>query len=97
MQSLKGGADQPLSPIGHRCFGAVPLGHLGRVGLNLMLTILAPNDQPDPCGGGATQRHRWTGLGFHRCWSGRRMTASGGLFVMRKKLSNATRPTMLKA
>ena len=41
------GADQPLSPIGHRCFGAVPLGHLGGGGLDLMAAILAPHDQPD--------------------------------------------------
>lgn len=38
------GADQPLSPIGHGHFGAVPLGHLGRVGLKLMPAILAPDD-----------------------------------------------------
>jgi hypothetical protein len=30
------GADQPLSPIGHRHCRAVSLGHVGRVGLDLM-------------------------------------------------------------
>jgi hypothetical protein len=44
------GTDLPLAPIGHGHLGAVSLGHLGGVGLNLMLTILAPNDQPDVCG-----------------------------------------------
>jgi hypothetical protein len=39
------GADEPLSPIRHSSFGAVSLGHLGGVGLGLMLA--APNDQPD--------------------------------------------------
>jgi hypothetical protein len=41
------GADQPLAPIGHSSFGAVLLGHLGRVGLDLVPAILAPHDQPD--------------------------------------------------
>jgi hypothetical protein len=45
------GTDQPLTPIEHGHFGAVPLGHLGRVGLDLMAAILAPNDQPDAGGG----------------------------------------------
>jgi hypothetical protein len=52
------GADQPLSPIRHSRFGAVPLGHLGRVGLNLVAAILAPNDQPDAGGGSISERHR---------------------------------------
>jgi hypothetical protein len=51
------GADQPLSPIGHRRCRAVPLGHLGGVGLNLVAAILAPDDQPD-AGGGVAKRHR---------------------------------------
>jgi hypothetical protein len=55
------GADQPLAPIGHGRFGAVLLGHLGRVGLDLVAAILAPNDQPDAGSGGATQRHRRAG------------------------------------
>jgi hypothetical protein len=59
------GADQPLSPIGHRRFGAVSLGHFGRVGLNLVAAILAPNDQPDAGGGCIAERHRRAGLGFH--------------------------------
>jgi hypothetical protein len=46
------GADQPGAPIEHRACRAVPLGHLAGVGLDLVLTVLAPNDQPD-AGGGA--------------------------------------------
>jgi hypothetical protein len=42
-------ADQPLSPIGHGRFGAVALGHLGRVGLDLMLAT--KRDQPDAAAG----------------------------------------------
>jgi len=30
-----------------------------------MPAFLAPNDQPDAGSGGATQRHRWAGIGFH--------------------------------
>jgi len=55
------GADQPLSPIGHRRFGAVLLGHLGGIGLDLMAAILAPNDQPDAGGGSIAERHRRAG------------------------------------
>ena len=46
-------------------FGAVSLGHLGRVGLDLMLTVLAPNDQPDAGGGSVAERHWRAGFGFH--------------------------------
>jgi hypothetical protein len=59
------GADQPLSPIRHGGFGAAPLGHFGRVGLNLMRAILAPDNQPDAGGGSIAERHRRAGLGFH--------------------------------
>ena len=55
------GADQPLSPIGHRRFGAVPLGHFAGVGLDLVLTVLAPDDQPDAGGGSIAERHRRAG------------------------------------
>jgi hypothetical protein len=51
-------ADQPLAPIGHGRFGTVPLSHLGRVGLDLMLAFPAPNDQPDAGGGSIAERHR---------------------------------------
>ena len=42
------GADQPLAPVEHGCFGAVPLGHLGGVGLNSMPTILAHDNRTTP-------------------------------------------------
>src|ERR1700730_6004083 len=34
------GTDQPLAPIEHGCFGAVPSGHLGWVRLRLVLRVL---------------------------------------------------------
>jgi hypothetical protein len=62
------GADEPLTPIGHSRFGAVPLGHLGGIGLDLMLAFLAPNDQPDAGGGSVAERHRRAEFGFR--WGG---------------------------
>jgi hypothetical protein len=59
------GADQPLTPIGHRHFGTVPSSHLGGIGLDLMLAFSAPNDQPDAGGGSVAERHRWAGFGLH--------------------------------
>jgi hypothetical protein len=55
--------DQPLAPIEHWHFGAIPSSHLGGVGLDLMLAFLAPNDQRDS--GSTTERHRCAGVGFH--------------------------------
>jgi hypothetical protein len=52
------GADQPLAPIEHGRFGALPSGHLGGAGLDLVLAALAPDDQPDAGGGSAAERHR---------------------------------------
>jgi hypothetical protein len=68
------GADQPITPIGHGRFGAVPSSHLGEhrrcdllsgIGLNLMPASLAPNDQPDACGGSVAERHRRAAIGSH--------------------------------
>ena len=56
--------DQPLAPIEDGRFGAIPSSHLGRVGLDLVLAILAPNYKPHVGSGGATQRHRRAGLGL---------------------------------
>ena len=36
-------AHQPLGPVRHRRFGAVALGHFGRVGLDLVEAIAAPH------------------------------------------------------
>jgi hypothetical protein len=41
-------------PIDNRCFGTVPSSHLRGIGLNLVLTCLAPNDDPDAGLGRAT-------------------------------------------
>jgi hypothetical protein len=46
-------------------FGTVASTHLGRVGLDLMLARLAPDDKADLGSGGAAERHRRAGLGFH--------------------------------
>ena len=40
------GTHEPLSPIEHGRSGAVPSGHLSRIWLGLMLTSLAPDNQP---------------------------------------------------
>src|SRR5215472_11214821 len=42
-------AHEPLAPIRHGRLGAVSLGHLGRVRLDLMTAILAPYDGPRRC------------------------------------------------
>jgi hypothetical protein len=65
LSAAAAGADEPGAPIEHRRCGAVPFGHLAGVGLDLVLTVLAPNDKPELGSGGATQRHRRAGLGFH--------------------------------
>jgi hypothetical protein len=57
--------DEPGAPIEHGRFGAVPSSHLGGIGLDLMLAILAPHDQPDLCRGSASERHRRGVFGFH--------------------------------
>jgi hypothetical protein len=46
-------------------FGTVPSSHLGGIGLDLVLTALAANDEPDLGGGSVAERHRRAGLGFH--------------------------------
>ena len=61
------GTDQPLAPIEHGRFGAVPGSHLGGVGLDLMLAFLAPDDQPDLGRGGDAERHRRATIRFHGC------------------------------
>jgi hypothetical protein len=48
-------------------FGAVLSGHLGGVGLDLMLARLARDDQPDAGRGGDAECHRRAGDGFHGC------------------------------
>jgi hypothetical protein len=40
--------------------------NISQYGLDLMATILAPDDQADLGGGSVAERHRRAGLGFHR-------------------------------
>jgi hypothetical protein len=53
-------ADKPGVPIEHWGPGVVPGSYLGGVGLDLMLAILAPHDQPDAGGSSVAERHRRT-------------------------------------
>jgi hypothetical protein len=59
------GAYEPGAPIEHRGCHAISLGHLAGVGLDLVLTVLAPHDQPDAGGGSVAECHRRTGVGLH--------------------------------
>jgi len=39
------GTDEPVAPIEHRRLGAISSGHFAGVGLDLMLALLAPDDE----------------------------------------------------
>jgi hypothetical protein len=56
------GTDEPLAPIEHGRFGAIPSSHLSRVWLDLMLAFLAPDDQANLCRGSDAERHRRAAL-----------------------------------
>jgi hypothetical protein len=56
------GVDQPRMPIRDARLGTVARGHLDRIGLDLMMAIEAPNDQPDVRRRGVAERHRRAGL-----------------------------------
>src|SRR5215469_9229529 len=43
------GAHQPIAPLGNGGLGAVPLGHLRRIGLGPVTARLAPGDKSDAC------------------------------------------------
>jgi hypothetical protein len=45
--------------LGNGHLGAVALGHLGGVGLDLMVAIEAPDDQPNVGRCGVAEHHRW--------------------------------------
>jgi hypothetical protein len=47
---------EPVAPIEHGGPGAVPLGHLGLVGLGVMAAFLAPDDEPQVGRCGAAER-----------------------------------------
>jgi hypothetical protein len=49
------GTPEPIAPGEHAGLGAVPVGHLGRIGLDLMPTCPAPNDQPHAGRGGVAE------------------------------------------
>jgi hypothetical protein len=55
------GADEPSAPIEDRRCRAVLLGHLAGVGLDLVPTVLAPNDEPDLRSGRTAKRRWWAG------------------------------------
>jgi hypothetical protein len=54
------GADKPIAPIGNACLGAVPLGHLRRVGLGPVTARLAPDHKSDTGRSRIAQCHRRT-------------------------------------
>jgi hypothetical protein len=58
-------ADKPLGPIQNRGFGVVAAGVLGRVGLDLMPVVFAPDDEPDMGAGRRAQRHRRPAVALH--------------------------------
>jgi hypothetical protein len=66
LSAAAAGTDQPLAPIEHGRFGAVPSSHLGRVGLNLVPTFFAPDDQPHTGRGSDAEHHRRARVRFHR-------------------------------
>jgi hypothetical protein len=47
LPAAAGGTHQPLTPIEHGRCGAVPLGHVGWVGLDLVTAIATPYDKTD--------------------------------------------------
>jgi hypothetical protein len=49
-----------------RRVGAIALGKLGGIGLDLTTAFPAPHYQPDPTSGDGAERHRRAGHGFHR-------------------------------
>jgi len=52
-------------PIRDGHFRAIALGHLDMVGLDLMVAIKTPDDQPHARRGGVAERHGRAGFGFH--------------------------------
>jgi len=50
-----GAADEPRLPVWDSHFGAVALGHLGCVRLDLMAAIEAPHEKPDARRGGVAE------------------------------------------
>ena len=76
-------ANKASMPVDDHRLGAVALRHLAGVGLDLAAAVSTPYDQPDHCGCGVAERHRWPAIGLHpssgwrmarrqRRWFGRR-------------------------
>jgi len=63
-------------PIGNGGVGAVSSGLLGGIGLDLMLAVFAPDDEPNRGRGGVAEGHWRPAVGLHRrLW---RAVALGG-------------------
>jgi hypothetical protein len=58
------GTYQPLPPIEHGRFGAVPSGHLGGIGLDLMAAIPTPDNEANAGTNSVAERHRRARFGF---------------------------------
>jgi hypothetical protein len=58
-------AHKPSVPLEDARLGAVAAGELGWIRLDPVLAAPAPYDEADAGRGGAAQRHRRAGLGFH--------------------------------
>jgi hypothetical protein len=56
------GADQPVAPIENGRFGAVPSGHFGGIGLDLMSAVRAPHGEANASSSCAAERHGWAGV-----------------------------------
>jgi hypothetical protein len=59
------GVDQPLAPAGDSRLGTMPASLLSRVGLASVTAPFTPDHKPHMSRGGAAERHRRGGRGFH--------------------------------
>jgi hypothetical protein len=59
------GTDQPIAPLEQGHLGAIPLGHLGRIRLHLVLARLAPDDEPHAGRGAAAECRGRARFEFH--------------------------------
>ena len=57
---------KPLVPIGDGHLGTIALRLLRGIWLDLVLAILAPNNEPDLSCGSITKRHRGATVGLHQ-------------------------------